>query len=1113
MRQSVSLFTIIRTLHGLTAVLLGMPVCLLVIPRTAPAQVLYGSLTGHVTDPSEAAVPGAKVEALNSGTGISRQATADDRGLYLFSDLQSGLYTITVSAPSFGSVSQSGVRIDANTVQRVDVVLQLSQVNQSITINASAATLQTDRADVQSQITTSQLADLPSGTNRNFQNILKIVPGATPPGASNSAAVNPQGSLTFYVNGATNTSNNTKIDGASNIYPWLPQIAAYVPPVESIEAVNVVTNSFDAEQGMASGSAVNVSIKSGTNQLHGGAWEYNTESALKARNFFYLGNRNPKNILNQFGLDVGGPIRKNKLFFFADWERTVQRQLASGFQTIATSALRQGNFADVSTTIYNPFTGTANGTARDPFPGNQIPVSLLNAAALKMAGLLPQPNQPGVSNDYFAVANTQFLRDNVDMKINYNPSQDVTVFGRYSISPNQIFDPQPLGAAGGNTLDGGQPGNAGGRVQSSSIGSTYTIDPHLLLDGNVAFTRLHVTATNTDINQNYGSDVLGIPGTNGPSRLQGGYPSFAFTGFSSLGNPNNSNPLEFRDNLYVAAANLSWVKGSHSLRFGVEAFHFSITDFQSNISVGVRGGFTFTGGLTALSGGPAPNLYNSWADFLLGLPQTMAKDYQYINPAVLNEETYSAYVRDQWQVSRKLTVSIGLRYERYPYGYSKYGIGGIRYDTNTNLVYLGGTKGVPFNAGVDTGWGNIVPRLGIAYRLNERTVVRAGFGINTNAEFFTRSVQVYPEVISTQFSGANSFAAAGSLSTGIPAFAGLDLSNGTLALPSNVGTNSYTTPYRRGYTESYNLMVQHTLGEKWDIGAGFVGTHAIRVMTYVNVNAAGPGAGKAGQPLYQQWGNASTVTMYEPFGTTRFNSLQSRVTRRFGNSMIGASYTFSKALNFADNDQSNLTWAWAPAYGRNYSLAGFDRTHNFNVYSTYDLPFGRGKSLLSHGVAAAIASGWQINGILSRFSGTPFTVTSSGTSLNAPGNTQTAQQVLSNVSILGGAGPGQPYFEPGAFAPVTTPTFGNSGRNILRGPAVFNVDASIYRTFGVRERLKVQFRAEAMGLTNTPQFANPNSVVSNATFVNGQITNLNGYGIISSATGERQIRFALKLLF
>lgn len=447
-----------------------------------------------------------------------------------------------------------------------------------------------------------------------------------------------------------------------------------------------MTNSFDAEQGMASGSAVNVTIKSGTNQFHGGAWEYHTNSALKTRNFFYQGNRNPKNILNQFGLDVGGPIKKNKLFFFADWERTVQRQLVSGFQTVATSALRQGNFAGAGITIYNPFTGAANGTGRETFPGNQIPASLLQPAALKMAALLPQPNQPGVSNNYFAVANSQFRRDNVDMKINFNPNQNSSIFGRYSISPNRIFDPQALGAAGGNTLDGGQPGNASGRVQSAAVGSTYTITPHLLLDGNIAFTRLHVTATNTDIDRNYGADVLGIPGTNGPSKLQGGYPSFAFTGFSSLGNPNASNPLEFRDNLYVGAVNLSWVKGSHSLRFGAEVFHFSITDFQSNISVGVRGGFTFTGGLSALSGGTAPNLYNSWADFLLGVPQTMAKDYQYINPAVLNEETYGFYVRDQWQVSRKVTITAGLRYERYPYGYSKYGIGGFRYDPGTNLV-------------------------------------------------------------------------------------------------------------------------------------------------------------------------------------------------------------------------------------------------------------------------------------------------------------------------------------------------------------------------------------------------------------------------------------------
>ncbi len=742
------------------ASLLPTILAITVLPFAADAQVLYGSLTGNVTDPSGGAVPNAKIEALNVSTGIAKRSSTDDRGVFLLPDLQAGIYKVTITAPSFGTSIHSGVQVQENTVRRLDVQVQVAAVGQSVTVDASSAVLQTDRADVNTQISKTDIEDLPlTGTNgsRNFESIFITVPGFTPPVANSSTASNPTESQAFYVNGSSMTGNNMKLDGASDIYPWLPQIASYIPPAESIQTVNIVTNSFDAEQGQAAGSAINAIIKSGTNQFHGGAWEYNTNSDLKARNFFYYGAKNPKNILNQFGLDVGGPIIKNKLFFFAVWERTLRRTNTSLFQTVPTDALRQGNFAGTGTTIYNPATGTATGTGRTPFPNNAIPASSINPAAAKMIALIPEPNViGGIGNDYAASGDVRFTRDNVDMKINYNPTQKSSIFGRYSIAPSLVFDPQALGAAGGQAVDGGQPGNGPGRIQSVSLGGTYTITPALLLDVNAGFTRLHLSGQNVDIGKNYGSDVLGIPGTNGPSPLDGGYPSFAVSGFSSLGNTNASNPFLFRDNLWVESANLSWIKGAHSLRFGAEIFHYSIIDFQANSTVGVRGGFTFSGGLTDLNGGAAPTLYNGFADFLLGMPTAMNHDYQYVDPAAIIESSYGFYARDQWQVSRKLTVNYGFRYEIYPYSHAEHGIDGIHYDPATNLVHLKGTN-------VDTGHGFIAPRLGIAYRLDEKTVIRTGYGINTNAESFRNNVQTYPETITAQYSGANAYSAAGNL--------------------------------------------------------------------------------------------------------------------------------------------------------------------------------------------------------------------------------------------------------------------------------------------------------------------------------------------------------------
>ena len=1085
----------------------------------AKAQVLYGTLTGNITDVSGATVPDAKVEAVNTGTGQVKQTTADDHGEYAINDVQAGTYKVTISAKSFGNVVEQNVVVNANTVRRVDVQMQLAQVTQTIEVDASVVALQADRADVGSQLQSSQIAQLPEPSTRNFQSLLVIVPGYAPPVSSHSEAGNPQGSLATNVNGASYNNNNTRIEGTSDLYPWLPEIAAYIPPTEAIQTVNVVTASFDAEQGMAGGSVVNVFIKSGTNQFHGSAWEYNQISALKARNYFYYGANNPKNIVNQFGGNFGGPIKKNKLFFFGNWEITDKRANVSALETVATDPLRQGNFGATGTTIFDPSTGAANGTGRTPFPNNMIPVSRFAFASNKMISLMPEPNQASASstptNDYFGSGDYSSTHHNIDTKINYNPNEKATIFGRYAISPSNIFDPPGLGPAEGNTLDGGQPGTSTGRVQSTGFGATYTITPTLLLDGNAGYTRLRLDSENVDIGTNYGLTTLNIPGTNGPYSLDGGYPNFGVTGFSSFGNSNVSNPFLFRDNVYVGAVNLGWIKGTHSFRFGGEYQHFGINHFQPQTSFGPRGGFNFTGGLTALSGGASPNLYNAWADFLLGLPQNMGISTEYINPATVRESSLAFYARDTWQVNRKLTVSYGIRYEYYPFA-TRDNFGGDVYNPVTGLVTLGSVNGTPHDAGVSVGWGDIGPRFGIAYRLDEKTVIRAGFGISIDPNSFRAERDAYPATIAQSINGATSYTAAGSLATGLPPIVGPNLSAGVFALPTNITTTTFPQHFDRGYVESLNVTIQRQIAG-FNAQAAFVGTRAIRHTDQVNINAAGPGGGVAGQYYYPITGQTTAITEILPFNTSKYNSLQSQVTRRLGAGIVGATFTFSKALDYGDNDDSGLTWNWIPMYGRNYALAGFDRPYNFQMYANYELPFGKGKHWASSGVASKVAGGWQLNGILSRESGTPFTVGTAGTSLNAPGNTQTAEQILPAVAIEGGHGigaQGASYFNPAAFATVTTVSFGNSGRDILRGPGLFNTNASLFRNFKVTERFTLQFRAEAFNLTNTPQFGNPGATVSSATFSSGGvITALNGYTQITSASNERQMRFAMKLSF
>ncbi len=1095
-----------------------MRIFLLLIISTLPvaAQTLYGSLTGTVVDASGAAVPAAKVEVLNTNTGNTKTTQTDERGGYLMSDLQPGVYKITISAPAFASRVFSGTTVTPNAVLRMDVTVSVTQVNESITVGANAVMLQSDRADVNNQLRAEQITELPliNTQGRNFQVLYKILPGFTPPTEAHSESGNPQRSMVTQANGMPQSSNSTKLDGATISHPWLPRLVAYVPAVEAIETVNIVSNAFDAEQGMAGGVATNVIIKSGTNQFHGAGWEFLTNSALKNRNYFYClysctgdPNKAPKNVQNQFGGMIGGPIVKSKLFFFSDWERTTRRTIATANRTVPTAAMRTGDFSATGTTLFDPSTGNANGTLRTPFPNNRIPASLIDPASAYMTGLIPAANQPAnvFPNNYLAVGGYQFRRDNVDFKVNYVPTERLQMFTRYSFSPTLVFDPPSLGAAGGDATNGGQPGTAPGLTQSAAVGGTYTISPRVVFDAVIGFTRLRLSATNVDIDKNYGLETLKIPGTNGSDPLQAGFPRFTFgSSFSSLGNPNVSNPFLFRDNQYVANWNVGWVKGSHSIRFGFEFNRFDINHFQPQASNGPRGGFNFGGGVTSLNGGAATTGFNSYADFLLGTPTAMGKDIQYLNPATVRMPSYGMYIRDAWQVTRKLTIDYGIRYEIYPPPRRDHWEG-ERYDPNTDKVYRGG---------FDTGHGQFAPRLGIAYRMNERTVIRLGGGISVDPTTFRYLRDAYPATISTQFSGATSFQAAGSLRTGLPQFVGPDLTQSVFSLPAAVGTTTFPQKFNRGYIESWNLTLQRDMGRGINFTAGYVASRAIRQTVIQNINSSGPGGGNAGRALFPAFGRISDVRYFTPFGTAQYNGLQTNVTRRFASSLLGASYTLSRSIGYSDDTDGGLTFNYVPMLKRNKAVAGFDRPHNLQFYGNYELPFGEGKSMLSSGFVRHIVGGWQTNWILSRTSGSPFTVSASGTSLNAPGNSQTADQILPTVEILGGHGVGQAYFNPNAFAPVTEVRFGNTGRNILRGPGLFNLDAGLFRKFAIKEKVSLQFRAECFGVTNTPQFGSPGANVSNLTRnADGSVKALNGFGEITSATGERQFRFALRLSF
>jgi hypothetical protein len=651
--------------------LLVMGVVGLAAPMAAICQVLYGSLAGNVTDPTGAIVAGARVEVVNSGTGASTSALTNERGAFVFNNLQAGVYKVTITAATFKALVQDQIRIDANSVRRLDAELQVGDVNATVQVTAAGEALQSDRADVNSQLQATQIESLPitSSAGRNFQALYKTVPGFSviTEGVSSDGG-NPQRSMTGNVNGNSMQANLTRIDGASNSYPWLPFNTAYVPPTESIQSVSIVTNSYDAEQGNAQGAAVNVITKSGTNEFHGSVFEYHTDNALKALNRFNpAGFRQPKFIMNQYGLAVGGPILKNKLFFFTDWEATRRRQLASRTVTVTnpdaifdsagnanlSAAIPAGtncNVTPVAGCVFDPNTGNAEGTGRQAFTGNIIPAARIDPAARLMLGRIRKSgflNNDGVTatNNYNTTGSASLDRDTNDIKVNYVPSGKTTIFGRYSISRARLFDPPVLGDAMGGATGGGQVGIAPSRIQSVGLGGSYTISAAMVIDISAGYTRQVLGAEHApDIDLgNFGVDTLHIPGTNGDTRLTGGTPGFIFQtgGWNGIGNVDTGNPFQFRDNQYVANANLSWARGAHDLRFGTEYTRSGLNHFQPQGGAfqNPRGGFRFNGNVTALSGGPAATKANSLAQYLLGFPNEVGKAVQNANPNSLRFHT------------------------------------------------------------------------------------------------------------------------------------------------------------------------------------------------------------------------------------------------------------------------------------------------------------------------------------------------------------------------------------------------------------------------------------------------------------------------------------------
>src|ERR1700676_4010975 len=663
----------LRTARLRAVLLLGASILLaLLVVRPLHAQVLYGSVTGTVSDPSGAVVAGAQVTITNEGTGLKRQTTTDADGTYRVLDLPQGNYTIEVTASGFKSLKIANVSVVIGQVNAKDVQLQVGTATQEVTVEESAVALQTQKADVHTEITSYAVQNLPLSTYRNFQAAELLAPGVfSTSGISNSypnsIADTPERSFEIYSSGLPAHDNTTRVDGATNIFIWLPDHMLVVPPQESIEAVNVQTANYDVEKGLTAGAAMDVVTKSGTNQLHGSVYAFHTDNALNAKNWYTKSNNT--GILNNDGVTVGGPIKKNKLFFFANWDGTWQHT-AEGFTDIVpTDNMKAGDFSaylgavvpgvTVCTTeggtvplqqgmVFDPTTGVTSGAAigtnRCVFSSggklNVIPATRLNAGAMAFNKLIPEPNANlGViaSTTPFNIIGNKGARPlsrNIGTaRVDWNPSQNHVVWVKWTVQQDNFFEPFDLGAAGGNGS-----GSAYQRAQIGTLGHTWTISPTLVLTGHIGFDRMSEYALPPGFGKPLGESVLGIAGTNTPAGdiRYSGLPGVTIQGFSGMGSLNSWEPDNRNDWTLTTSHNLTWVRKAHEFRTGIDIAHNPLTACQPEIFCCPRGNVLEDYGGTALNTANLPGVTvtpfveNSFAMWDLGLIFEAQNDAQFI---------------------------------------------------------------------------------------------------------------------------------------------------------------------------------------------------------------------------------------------------------------------------------------------------------------------------------------------------------------------------------------------------------------------------------------------------------------------------------------------------
>jgi len=1081
------------------------------------AQFDTAEVLGTVKDPSGAGVPKASVALLNQSTGIEAKTTTDDNGGFDFFNVKVGRYTVTVEATGFQKTSTTDVDVAVGARQRVDLSLQVGNTSQSVQVSGAASLVETDNSEHGQVIGTQAIVELPLN-GRHYADLALLATNVhvSPIATSFSPSATPrEGS--FNVNGMRSTYNNFLLDGVdNNSYGTSNQnysSQVVQPSPDAVAEFAVITSNFSAEYGRVGGGIVNAAMRSGTNQFHGTAYEFLRNTDLNATGYFRAA-ANPTLHRNQFGVTIGGPIVRDKLFFFADYEG--YRQLQGYFNAYSVPDLNDRN-GILPVTVVNPLTQAV-------YPANTpIPISQINPfAAAALNGLAaPDSGNPltNRSNNLLEIVPIKDYSDKYDAKLDYQIDSKMSSFLRFSqrkdISYYGPADPGPSGGDGNGFIHAIQ--------QQAAAGYTWTVSPSSLLDARFGFDHVlggkeppYLGGPNTAAEFN-------IPGL--PSSLAGGFNTQVIGGFSNptIGrqatNPQFQNPTSFNPKL-----NYSIVKGRHSIKAGYEflAIRTEVLDINP-----LYGSDTYTGGFskpTAAQCGCTPAADTTsydLADFYFGLPNSIALGSNLTTN--LRQHVHSLYVQDDWHVTSKLTVNMGLRWEFATPVWDRDNYWS-NFNPATNTLVRATNGSIYDRSLVNPDYKDFGPRLGMAYAYDQKTSIRAGYGISY--DFFNRPGSAEEGINGplAVFGVLNQ-----SFTPGGPVPAGFlttqnSFTTGIASTFNPVNSNNDYIPAntRWPYIQSWVLSIQREVAKDTVVEVAYTGNHSMRLPIIGDWNQAAPNAlgGTLGVQARVPDPSFGPITWVDPAGNNDYNGLSVRFEHRFSKGLYFLnSFTWSKAMGNSEQALEYYSTNTAANPQNIYNLAAEFGPTSFdvkllNVTSVvYDLPFGKGRQYASNmnPVLDEILGGWQFNAINTANTGTPVNVYYTPSAANDVTGLSAEYRgeafLRPNVS---GSATGQStaqslltYFAGYIFTtPPSNAPFGNLGRNAFRAPGLENWDLSVNKNFRITEGIELQFRSEFFNIMNHTNFGLPN-----------QTSNSSAFGTITTTYPARQIQFGLKLLF